>query len=152
MPSEIDQEEFERVYNAQFQFLVRVAFLLTGSAAEAEDVVHDSFVRCASRFGSIEHPRSYLRTVVVNECRSRFKRRERERRIVETPGQVDLPHDLVETKDALAALSGRKRTVIVLRYFVDLPDQEIAEILGCRPSTVRSLAHRALRELKENLQ
>ncbi len=150
-------EGFETLYLEQFRPLVTIAFLLTGSAAEAEDAVHDSFLRCAHRLGSIEHPPSYLRAVVVNECRSRFRLKGREQQqhrnaILLVGSESQLPHDLIETRDALRSLSDRKRAVIVLRYFVDLPEQEIADILQCRPSTVRSLAHRGLRELREKLQ
>ena len=61
------------------------------------------------------------------------------------------PAELVEVHDALARLPERARAVVVLRYLVDLPDREIAETLGCRLGTVRSIAHRALRQLRKEL-
>ena len=57
----------------------------------------------------------------------------------------------IETRDALKALTYRKRAVLVLRYYADLSDVEIAAVLSCRPATVRSLAHRALGELRGQL-
>ena len=59
---------------------------------------------------------------------------------------------LLELRDALGRLGERQRAVVVLRYFADLPDVEIAEVLGCRPSTVRSLVRRALRVLRKELE
>ncbi len=150
----VPDKELDDLYRANFGSLVRVAFLLTGSITEAEDAVQEAFLRCVPRLASLDHPPSYLRKAVVNECRTRFRKRERDRvrdRTQLDPIPAALPHDLIETRDALALLSYRKRAVVVLRYFVDLPDEQIADILGCRPSTVRSLARRALIDLKEVL-
>lgn len=142
------------LYVTHFADLSRVAFLLTGCAATAEDAVHEVFARCLDRLDRIDHPRSYLRAAVVNECRTQHRRRGRaERHRVETgvAPDEDLPHEMVETRDALGALSDRQRAAVVLRYFADLPDGEIAAILGCRQATVRSLIHRALPRLREVL-
>lgn len=150
-----NRREPDDLYASHFADLARVAYLLTGSAAAAEDAVQEVFARCLHRLGELDHPRSYLRAAVVNECRSQHRRRERAERHREgerhRPTDQDLPHDLVEVRDALATLSPRQRAAVVLRYFVDLPDREIAEILGCRPATVRSLTHRAVERLREVL-
>lgn len=127
---------------------------MTGSAAAAEDAVHEVFLRCIGRLESVDHPRSYLRAAVVNECRSQFRRgqrAERHRSEVVPSSEHELPHEVLETRDALAVLTPRQRAAVVLRYFVDIPDEEIAEVLGCRPATVRSLIHRALAQLREVL-
>ena len=63
-----------------------------------------------------------------------------------------IPEQLIELRIALACLSDRQRTVVVLRYFADMPDAEIAETLGARPATVRSLAHRAMAVLRKELE
>ena len=141
-------------YATHFADLARLAYLLTGSAEAAEDAVQDVFTRCLHRIDDLDHPRSYLRAAVVNECRTRHRRAaraERHRLLDRPPGDVDLPHELVETRDALAELTPRQRAAVVLRYFADVPDAEIAEILGCRPATVRSLIHRAIDRLREVL-
>ena len=140
----------EDLYRDHFAALMRVAFLLSDSAAAAEDAVHEVFVRCAPRLDALAHPPSYLRTAVVNECRSVHRRRRRvDTVLVDTVDE--LPHDLLETRAALAQLPDRQRAAVVLRYFVDLPDPEIAKILGCRPVTVRTLLHRAVQTLREAL-
>jgi RNA polymerase sigma factor (sigma-70 family) len=149
----IDQRDdaLTAAYRAHARDLTRVAWLLTGSAAAAEDAVHEVFLRCAGRIEGLDHPASYLRASVVNECRRQHKRRVRAEAAGEPPPAVSLPDELVELQDALAGLSERQRAVIVLRYLVDLPEQEIADALGCRPSTVRSLNRRALARLREVL-
>jgi RNA polymerase sigma factor (sigma-70 family) len=149
----IDQRDdaLTAAYRTHAPGLIRVAWLLTGSAAAAEDAVHEVFLRCADRIEGLEHPGSYLRTSVVNECRRQHRRRVRGDELAVAAPSVTLPDELVELQDALAGLSDRQRTVVVLRYLIDLPEQEIAETLGCRPSTVRSLNRRALARLREVL-
>src|SRR5438132_7657769 len=77
---ECEDARFAVLYRAQFLVLMRVAFLMTGSNETAEDVVQDTFIRCRSRLGDLEHPPSSLRAAVINECRS-VHRRSRRRRI-----------------------------------------------------------------------
>ena len=60
-------------------------------------------------------------------------------------------HQRSRVTSPVGRLSARKRAAVVLRYFVDIPDAEIAEVLGCRPATVRTLLHRAINDLKEDL-
>jgi RNA polymerase sigma-70 factor (sigma-E family) len=141
------------LYRAQHAPMVRLAHLLTGSNAAAEELVHDAFIRLHGRFDEIDNPAGYLRTTVVNGCRSWHRRRLLERRhaTVADPPPV-LPPDVDETWRALAALPVRRRAAIVLRYYEDLPDEEIARLLDCRPATVRSLVHRGLATLKEALE
>jgi RNA polymerase sigma factor (sigma-70 family) len=83
----------------------------------------------------------------VNRCRSWGRRQvlERDRR-PRPPEPAELVAD--ELWDALATLPERQRTAIVLRYYADLPDADIAEALGCRPATVRTSLHRGLAALR----
>jgi RNA polymerase sigma factor (sigma-70 family) len=151
LSSERRPEAMDGLYREHFPSLIKVAYLLTGSAAAAEDAVHDVFVRIIDRADSIDHPSSYLRAAVVNECRTQHRRRQR-RQTLSGKTEEELPHDLVETRDALTSLTPRRRAAVVLRYFADVHDDEIALILNCRPATVRSLIHRALNDLRETLQ
>lgn len=151
-PPSAGETLFEATYREHAPALTRVAFLITGSNAAAEDAVHEVFIRCAGRFHEIDHPRSYLRAAVVNECRTQYRRYMRGRILIERRESEDLPYEVIETLDALQMLDVRKRAAIVLRYFVDIPEEEIAGILGCRPSTVRSLIRRALIDLREVLK
>lgn len=133
--------------------MVRLAVLLVDSRAVAEEIVQDAFAAVATRWNDLERPGAYLRTSVVNGCRMTLRHREAQRRL--DPPQVMMPVDgpaeLVELHGALLNLPERQRVVLVLRYFHDLPDGEIAELVECRPATVRSLASRGLRRLRKEL-
>lgn len=138
------------LFESSWTEMVRLATFLVGSQPAAEDLVSDTFERLAKRPSSPDDPRGYLRTSVVNACRSHHRRvrTERVHRPVPLAGSVDKPHELT---DILARLSTRQRTAVVLRYYLDLPESEIAEILKCRPGTVRSIVQRALAKLKKEL-
>ncbi|MGD9751603.1 MAG: RNA polymerase sigma factor [Acidimicrobiia bacterium] len=143
-------EEIARWYAELFDALAGLAFLLTGSRAVAEDVVQNVFTRCAARLPGLQHPPSYLRAAVVNECRTHHRRAAR---FTEQPDNPELlPIELLELRDALARLSERRRAAVVLRYFCDLDMDEIAQLLDCRPATVRSLLHRGVNELRGALR
>jgi RNA polymerase sigma factor (sigma-70 family) len=141
----------ELLYRAEYAPLMRIAYLMTSSNEAAEDAVHETFLRCAPKLAEVEHPPSYLRAALLNECRSGYRRRAREQRLYTETQLVESDVWLLELQDALRRLSYRQRAALVMRYFVDLPEPEIAHVLGCRPSTVRSLIRRGLANLREVL-
>lgn len=145
------ESTFEGFYAAQVEWARRLTFVLTGNDLFVDDLVQDAFVRLRPRFDQIDNPRAYLRVTLVNGVR-RHRRREKRRdqahehlaqSIPEGGGTVD---DLLDRIDRLPY---RQRAVIVLRYFENLSETEIADSLGCRPGTVKSLASRALARLRE---
>jgi RNA polymerase sigma factor (sigma-70 family) len=115
--------------------------------------VQDAFVRVFARWAEVETPRAYLRQAVVNACRSQQRRQSRELRHRQGSAQPATIGDaeIDEMADALATLSDRQRKAVVLRFYEDLPEAEIALLLGCRPGTVKSLLFRALARLREVL-
>ena len=134
--------------------MVRLATLLVGSVAVAEEVVQDAFASVNQRWDELDKPGGYLRTCVINGCTTVLRRRSLEARYQACRAEIadnEIPSQLVELRSALDRLKERQRVVVVLRYFVDIPDDEIAQILGVRLATVRSLAHRALAELRKEL-
>jgi RNA polymerase sigma factor (sigma-70 family) len=141
----------ELVYATVYRDLLRVAFVLTGSAPAAEDVVHDVFAKIGPRIDTLFEPAAYLRVAVVNRCRS-LHRRDVVAPRSDPADSTMMDVGLVELRDALMALPIRRRSAIVLRYLCDLPEEEIAAILKCRRSTVRTLVHRGLAELREVIQ
>ena len=145
---------FVDFYRREYPSAVRLAWLLTGEASLCEDVVQDAFARALPRFDTILNPSAYIRASVVNDCHERFRRRTREERrlrLVE-PRPVDVTADRPdELADALSRLPNRQRAAIVLRYWNDLPESEIAAELRVRPSTVRTLIHRALETLRKEI-
>ena len=144
----------DALYEREHAAMVRLAHLLTGSLATAEDVVHDAFIRVAPRLATLERPGAYLRTAVINGCRTYHRRTATARQKAAALRVPDsyLPGHLVEFFDALHHLPPRQRTAVVLRYYADLPDEQIAVHLGCRRSTVRVLVHRALTHLREVIE
>jgi RNA polymerase sigma factor (sigma-70 family) len=144
---------FVDVYREAHSEMVRLAYLLTGSAETAEDLAQDAFVRLHGAFARVAEPRAYLRRSVVNACtsfhRRRFVARRRSAALV-TRGTSDLGAD--ELFDVLGTLPERQRAAIVLRYWHDLGDDEIAAALRCRPGTVGSLLHRGIARLREVIE
>ncbi|MGH9070683.1 MAG: RNA polymerase sigma factor [Acidimicrobiales bacterium] len=141
------------LYRAQYAPMVRLAYLLTGSNALAEEVVQEAFIRIRGRLGSVDSPVAYLRTTVVNGSHNHHRHTEVERRLAPlTATPESVTDSLDELGDALASLPERQRAVLVLRYYQDLTEAEIAQVLDCRPGTVKSLAHRGLASLRKVLE
>lgn len=135
------------VYHERYRDLVGLAYLITGQSAIAEEMVQDAFVAAHRSGTELRDPYAYVRTTVVNRCYSWGRRFARERgRDERPPDPAELAAD--EMGDALATLKDRQRIAIVLRFYEDLPDERIAEILDCRPATVRTSIHRGLRSLR----
>jgi RNA polymerase sigma-70 factor (sigma-E family) len=141
---------------------VRLAYLLTGDRAVAEDITQDAFVRVS---GHLAHLReggafdAYLRRAVVNLAKNHFRRRAVERAFLERarPATARPRHEqpLVEREATMAALSRlpqRQRAAIVLRFYEDLSEDSIAQILRCRNGTVRSLVTRGVQALRADIQ
>lgn len=150
-------DPFEALYRAEFTRSVQLAHLLTGSNAAAEDIAQDAFLRIRPRLAALDAPAGYLHRTVVNLCRTwhrtHSRRSARERRWLRP---VDVAAPAAGEHDELLALIDRlpfrQRAVLVARYWLDLPEAEIAALLGCRPGTVKSLASRALDTLRKDLQ
>lgn len=148
-------DALEQVFRDRWEEMVRLARLLTASAAGAEDLVQDVFVRIAARperLAGVQSPAAYVRAAVVNACRSEQRHQMVVRRHQPRPPEPEMPGYLGDFSDALAVLPERQRAAIVLRHHCDLGDDEIAELLGCRRSTVRSLVKRGLASLREVIE
>jgi len=148
-------EIYERSAPAGF----RLAYLLTGDRALAEDLVQEAFLRFVGRLHHLREPEAfdaYLRRTIINLSKDVFRRRvvERsylERRTAELRGShTDRDVAAYESmRTALLSLPQRQRTAIVLRYYEDLHESQIADLLRCRPATVRSLVARGLEALRK---
>ncbi len=156
--------EFEEFAAAHADGLLRSAFLMMGDRGEAEDVVQECLFRIARkwpRVRSMEHPGAYTRRVMVSlvlDGGGRRSRRSAELAGAEPPpasgreganaAALDTGIDLIR---ALVELPPRQRAVLVLRYFADLPEAEVAAALGCSLGTVKSSTSRALERLRQAL-
>lgn len=139
------------LYEERRLSLVRLAYVLTSDREVAEEVVHDAVLALRPRWDDIIDPPSYLRTAVVNRCRS-WLRRQRTARAHVPDRAVAAELGADELWDALGRLDERRHTAIVLRFYEDLPDAEIARVLDCRPATVRTLVRRGLATLRKEIQ
>ena len=150
----------EQMYAAHIASAVRLAFLITGDREQARDIAQDAFVRTAARITQLRDPGAfpaYLRTAVVNRSRDHLRRLQTQRRFLRTQHgreAVTLPPD-VEAKDtlwaALQTLPVRQRTAMVLRYYEDLSERQIAHELGASESAVKSLLTRGLHQLRDQV-
>lgn len=143
------QDRLLALYDAEWDGLVRLAHLLTGSVATAEDLVQDAFLRTYDALDDVRRPGAYLRTTVVNLCRSHDRRRRVEQRWLDRqrPSAVTLPPDVDEVWQRVQALPDAQRHALVLRFYLDMTVPAIAEALGRPVGTVKSDIHRGLAAL-----
>jgi RNA polymerase sigma-70 factor (ECF subfamily) len=152
--------EFEEVYRADGVRLVAELHAITGSLAEAEDIVQEAFARAYARWrsvGAMDAPAAWIRRVALNLATSRWRARHRASRLahrVATPDSVEpvLPDDAAGLITALQRLPVRQRIAIVLHYWADLPVAEIAEATGQPVATVKSHLRRARAALADELK
>ena len=142
--------------------LLRFAYLVTRDHSRAEEAVQDALIAAYSRWARIcrgQDPEAYVRRSIVNADISRWRRFFRRETPTENAGTSSAPapdHAVAQAEqDAVwalcATLPTKQRAAVVLRYYEDLPDAEIAVILDCSPATVRSQIHRALASLRTTI-
>jgi RNA polymerase sigma-70 factor (sigma-E family) len=143
--------DLTRLYRHQGEAMVRLARLLTGSDAVAQEVVQEAFLKMHQRGGSPDNPEGYLRTTVANLSKSHLRRLRLERRLP-VPERFSFEDpEIDETWAAVCRLPFRQRSVLALRFYCDMSEAEIARVLGCRPGTVKSSLSRGLAKLREEL-
>jgi RNA polymerase sigma-70 factor (sigma-E family) len=155
--------DFDEFVAAHVDDLLRTAYLIVWDETEAEDLVQECLMRVARRWPRVrrmEQPRAYARRILVNHAldgaRGRARRRSELEPGVATSATAVDPLAVLDTRaeliDALGRLPARQRAVLVLRYFNDLTEAQVAEVLGCSPGTVKSSSSRGLARLREVLQ
>jgi RNA polymerase sigma-70 factor (sigma-E family) len=155
------EDSFPAFMAAALPSLLRFGYVLTGDPHRGEELVQSALVTTYRRWRHLRHeePHAYVRRAIVNAHTSLWRRHRRETPL---PDGFDLPaaaadgaaryDDVDQVLRALRALPPRQRAVIVLRYYDDLSEAEIARTLGCSPGTVKSQASRALRTLRRELE
>ena len=143
---------FDDLYRTEYVPMVRLARGLVDSSEIAEEIVQDAFAKVFERWNRLNEPGGYLRTAVINGARSELRKREVRRRI----GLARRAEAVAEQRDylidALDQLPAKQKTVLVLRFYADMSENEIAETLGVRPGTVKSTASRGLAKLRKALE
>ncbi|GLY05968.1 MULTISPECIES: SigE family RNA polymerase sigma factor [Actinoplanes] len=150
--------DFDDFVHGRGRALLRFAYVLSGDAYLAEDLVQEVLARMHRRWDKItkmDSPEAYVRTAIVRQFLSwRRRRASREAILAEVPEPpgYDEPQQRVLARDQmwqlLTGLPRSQRAVLVLRFYCDLPDDQIATLLGCGESTVRSQAARALAKMR----
>ena len=155
--------DFDQFVAAHVDGLLHTAYLIVRDEAEAQDLVQECLLKVARRWPRIrrmEQPLAYARRVLINLIVDGARGRARRRSELETappanPITVD-PSSAIDGRaellEALGDLPERQQAVLVLRYFNDLTEAQVAEVLGCSPGTVKSSASRGLARLREALQ
>lgn len=155
-----DDDQFTAFVRAHGATLFRTAYLMTGDYQRAEDLLQTTLVRVYQRWPRVQemhHPVGYARKVLVSQSTSWWRRRsshEAPGLRTDPPDRVDLARDLDEHDrvwSAVLSLPPRQRAVMVLRYYEDLTQAEIAATLDTAPGTVKSHAHAASHRLAEML-
>jgi RNA polymerase sigma-70 factor (sigma-E family) len=142
---------------------LKLAYLLTGDKEIAQDIAQEAFVRVARRLTGLRNAdafRWYLRRTVVNMANSYLRRLRVERAYIKrlvgsgAAGGITLPDVVTRemVRDAIEALPARQRAVVVLKYYQDLTDSQIAAVLGWPVGSVKSALHRAVAALRRRLE
>jgi RNA polymerase sigma-70 factor (sigma-E family) len=155
----VDDAEFREFFASEYARLCWLGFLLTGSGAEGEELAQEALVRIWWRWRLGRRPTDparYARRVLVNRRRSVLRRAAVEARSLgrARPAEMAPPADSergLVLWEAVQALPARQRAVVVLRYKEDLPEAEVARLLGLPVGTVKSASHRALARLRQQL-
>ena len=152
--------EFREYVAARQAALYLSAVLITGSRQDAEDLLQAALTKLAERWPTLHKsgsPDAYVRTTMYHQRISWWRRRRHGREfavgvVPDTAARGDLAADStlrLALAEVLGRLTPKQRAVVVLRYYEDLPETEVAEILGCSVGTVRSQVHRTLARLRE---
>ncbi len=155
--SSADQSTFEEFAGTAWPSLYRYAYLLAGNHADAEDIAQQTLLKAHRSWARVkvaESPTAYLRRMITNTYLSQWRPKGRRLEVLTNappePGHKPDrgPEDRMVLWPHVKSLPPRQRTVIVLRYYEDLSEQEIADALGCSTGNVKSTAHHALKALR----
>jgi RNA polymerase sigma-70 factor (sigma-E family) len=158
-----DREQFHQFMVSRWPKLVRLAYGLTGDRWAAEDLAQIALANAYAAWWRVrraDDPDAYVRKILINACNRRFRRKQAAPEIPVRLEAGDEPYGepagAIGERSALMAalteLSPRQRAVIVLRYWEDMTDAQVAATLGCAESTVRSQAARALAKLRSSAE
>ena len=147
------------LYDEHSASAFRLAYLLTGDADLAEDLVQDAFVTLIGRFADLRRPGSfdaYLRRTIVNLSYGVFRRRRIERAYLERARGLEMRatdrgpdvEGREELWTQLQRIAPRQRAALVLRYYDDLSEQQTADVLGCSVRAVKSLVARGMQAMR----
>ncbi|WP_374512368.1 RNA polymerase sigma factor [Terrabacter sp. Ter38] len=144
------QSAFDALYRRTYAGLLALAVATVGSRSVAEDRVHDAYAQLWTHRTTVSRPEGWLRRAVVNNCLSYLRTQRRREGIVRRQplaAESEAPDERAFL-ELLTGLNDRQRIAITLRYLENFTEAEIAEVMGCRPGTVKSTLHRAMKVLR----
>jgi len=148
------------LYLAHASAAFRVAYLITGDRALAEDLTHEAFIKVVGRFQDLRDRaafQAYFRRAVVNLAHSHFRRARLERDYLRAetvsarPSVEELPEPRDDLRQALLGLPVRQRAAIVLRFYEDLSEYQTADAMGTSPEAVKALVSRGMKSLRKQV-
>ncbi len=157
------EEAVAALFDAHYASLCRLATLLLGDAGQAEEAVQEAFLRTFVGWRRLRQPDragAYVRAAVVNQCRSRGRRRATEQRSNRTvfaaaegecTSNLERSGETLAVLDAVRALPERQREAVVLRYYADLSEADVARAMQCSVGTIKSQLAKARASLSERL-
>lgn len=157
-------EHFDLLFRRHYTSLLRLAVVMLGSREAAEDIVQDAFVALHRKWSTLRDPEAaetYLRSAVLNGCRTWVRRRVRERapRPLQLLRETQSPEDNIVVRDEVGALVARMRTlarrqreVLACRYVLELSVAETAQLLGVSEGSVKTHTHRGLHALQQGIE
>ena len=157
-----DREEFDAFVLGAWPRLFRTAYALTGNRHDAEDILQNAFAKAYANWRKVrraDSPEAYVHRIVANETITAWRRRWRQVEYstdsppdTSTPGHAEAVSNRSTMWKAIQSLPPRQRAVVVLRYYEDLSEMEIANVLGIAPGTVKSQASHALNAMRAQFQ
>ncbi|MGH2811623.1 MAG: RNA polymerase sigma factor [Actinomycetota bacterium] len=150
-----EEPVLRELFDLHYSRLLKLAHLLR-AGRDAEDLVQEAFLRAFKKWRPSSPPETFwpwVRTTLIRLNLDRLRRLRRELLLMERMSrerarEVAAPHEVM---GSLRGLTPRQRTAVVLHYFEDLPDSEVAQLMACSPSTVRALLHQARKRLRLDL-
>lgn len=152
------EAQFQSFVSARWPYLVRTAYLLTGDPHDAEDLTQTALAKAYRSWRRVwrsDNPEAYVRRMLVTCNSDRFRKRRVAERLTASPPETSVRDSAAAWADernalmaALAGLPARQRAVVVMRYWEDLSESEVADVMGCSPGTVKSQASKALAKLR----
>ena len=149
-------DRFLELYEKVYIDMYRLAFFYLGNSQDAEDAVSEAVLKAYEKFDTLrkeESFRAWIFAILVNQCKTQWKKRSLSETVElkEEPFYHPSLEDQVLTEDFLSCLNGEERKIVVLAVFGGYKGDEIAKILGCKHSTIRSKYRRALKKLERKL-
>jgi RNA polymerase sigma factor (sigma-70 family) len=145
---------FTEFYGENYLKSTRLAYLMMNDKTAAEDIAQDSFLALYLRYERLENPEGYLRTVVINKCKTALKKKTYDNRKIRAIADKSNRENELNLSDSddflnqLGVLSVKQKTAVILRYYLRFSDAEVANVIKCRPSSVSKIISRALEKLK----